>query len=72
MTAENCKAYLNGDVIPHFQKPILPWIDFYSYAELDHFKRDNPEMKNKASRQNIIEFHKYRKEKNVSEISKPK
>jgi len=63
MTAENCKAYLNGDVIPHFQKPMLPWIDFYFYGELELFKRENPEMKNKASRQNVLEFHKYRKER---------
>jgi hypothetical protein len=62
MTAENCKTYLNGDTIPHFQKPMLPWIDFYYYGELEGFKRENPEMKNKASRQNILEYHKYRKE----------
>ncbi|MGC2575743.1 MAG: hypothetical protein WA364_29915 [Candidatus Nitrosopolaris sp.] len=66
MTAENCKAYLNGDVKPHFQKPKLPWIDFYFYGELEHFNRiKNPEKKNKGSRQNILEFHKYRKERLV-------
>ena len=52
MTAENYKAYVNGNVIKDFEESIL--------SMYEHYKSD---MEEKGLTQSVLGFHKYRRER---------
>jgi hypothetical protein len=65
MTAEYYKGYLRGRVVPHFKKSMFSMFDQYRlYHELEGYNRErrNPAIRKRGGRQDILKFHKYRRE----------